>query len=142
MEKLHEQFICYQLLVTEDIFQAVCEKCGLQNEDDVHPIDDLWLYLATLKTPGSNDMDFDLLAKVAWCIMMIPHSNASEERIFSLIHKEKTPSRSSLQADDTLSSLLIVKMHIEDLLRWNPSESLIQKAKKAIKYTYNEQHRH
>ena len=65
MEKLHEQFIRYQLLVTEDIFQAVCEKCGLQNEDDVHRIDDLWSYLATLKTPGSNDMKFDLLAKVA-----------------------------------------------------------------------------
>ena len=72
--------------------------------------------------------------------MTIPHSNASEERIFSLIDKEKTPSRSSLQADDTLSSLLIVKMHIEDLLWWNPLESLIQKAKKAIKI-YNEQHR-
>ena len=28
MEKLHEQFICYQLLVTEDIFQAVCENVG------------------------------------------------------------------------------------------------------------------
>ena len=69
--------------------------------------------------------------------MTIPHSNASEERIFSLIDKEKTPSRSSLQADDMLSSLLIVKMHIKDLLRWNPSESLIQKAKKAIKYTMN-----
>ena len=76
--------------------------------------------LASLKTPGSNDKEFDLLAKVAWCIMTIPHSNASKERILSLINKNNTPSRSSLQADDTLSSLLIVKMHIEDPLWWNP----------------------
>ena len=72
--------------------------------------------------------------------MTIPHSNASEERIFSLINKNKTPSRrSSLQVDNTLSSLIIVKIHI-DPLQWNPSESLIQKAKKATK-VYNEQHR-
>ena len=114
MKKFHEQFICYQLLVTEDIFQAVSETCGLQNEDDVHHIDDLWLYPATLKTPGSNDKDFDLLAKVTRCIMMIPHSNANEERIFSMINKNKTPSRSSLQDDDMLSSLFIIKTHIED----------------------------
>ena len=114
MKKFHEQFICYQLLVTEDIFQAVSETCGLQNEDDVYHIDDLWLYPATLKTPGSNDKDFDLLAKVTRCIMMIPHSNANEERIFSMINKNKTPSRSSLQDDDMLSSLFIIKTHIED----------------------------
>ena len=96
IKKFHEQFICYQLLITEDIFQAVSETCGLQNEDDVHRIDDLWSYPATLKTSGSNDKDFDLLAKVAQCIMTIPHPNANEERIFSLINKSKTPSRSSL----------------------------------------------
>ena len=50
-----EQFISYQLLV---ITQGVHEKCGLQNEDDVYCIDDLWSYLATLKTPGSNNKEF------------------------------------------------------------------------------------
>ena len=122
-EKLHGQFISYQLLVTEDVVQAVQKN------------------LATLKTPGSNDKEFDLLAKVARCIMTIPHSNASKERIFSLINKNKTPSGSLLQADDMLSSLLIVKTHIKDPLRWNPLESLIQKVKRATK-VYNEQHRH
>ena len=139
MEKLHEQFIFYQLLVTEDIVQAVREKYAL-TDDDTHRIDDLWSYLATLKTPGTNDKELDLLVKVARCIMTIPHSNACEERIFSLINKNKTSSRSSLQADNTLSSLLIVKTHIEDALKWNPSDSLIQMAKKATK-VYNEQHR-
>ena len=84
MEKLDGQFISSQLLVTEDVVQAVQKN------------------LATLKTPGSNDKEFDLLAKVTWCIMTIPHSNASKERIFSLINEDKTPSGSSLQANDML----------------------------------------
>ena len=128
MEKLHEQFIFYQLLVTEDIVQAVREKHAL-TDDDTHRIDDLWSYLATLKMFGTNDKELDLLVKVARCIMTIPHSNAYEERIFSLINKNKTSSTSSLQADNTLSSLLIVKTHIEDALKWNPSDSLIQRPK-------------
>ena len=83
MEKLHEQFIFYQLLVTEDIVQAVREEHAL-TDDDTHRIDDLWSYLATLKMFGTNDKELDLLVKVARCIMTIPHSNAYEERIFSL----------------------------------------------------------
>ena len=138
--KLNDQFIAYQLLVTEEVIETVRQKSGLQNEEDVHRIDDLWSYLATLKIPGTNEKEFDLLVKVSQCVMTIPHSNACEERIFSLINKNKTPSRNSLQADNTLSSLIIVKTHIDDPLKWNPSEALLQKAKKATK-TYNEQHR-
>jgi len=140
MEELHDQFISYQLLVTDDVIQIVREMSGLQNEEDVHRIDDLWSYLGSIKVPGTNKQEFDLLVKVAQCVMTIPHSNASEERIFSLINKNKTPSRSSLQAENTLSSLLIIKTHIEDPLKWNPTEQVIQKAKKATK-TYNEHHK-
>jgi len=118
---------------------VVHERCGLQNED-VHWIDDLWSYLVTLMIAGTNEKEFGLLVRVAQCIMTIPHSNASEECIFSLINKNKTPSRSSLQADNTLSSLLIVKTHILDPLKWKPSETLINKAVRATK-TYNEQHK-
>ena len=47
--------------------------------------------------------------------MTIPHSNAGEDRIFSLINKNNTPTRSSLQIDGTLSSLIIIKTHIDNL---------------------------
>ena len=53
--------------------------------------------------------------------MTIPHSNAGEERIFSLINKNNTPTRSSLQIDGTLSSLIIIKTHIDNPLKWEPS---------------------
>ena len=85
--KLNDQFIAYQLLVTEEVIETVRQKCGLQNEEDVHRIDDLWSYLATLKIPGTNEREFDLLVKVAQCVMTIPHSNACEERIFVMYYK-------------------------------------------------------
>ena len=55
----------------------------------------------------------NLIFKVAEVIMTIPHSNAGEERIFSLINK--TPS-SSLKLDGTLSSLIVVKTHMHEEL--------------------------
>ena len=123
MEKLDGQFISYQLLVTEDVVQAVQKN------------------LATLKTPGSNDKEFDLLAKVTWCIMTIPHSNASKERIFSLIKLMKIKHPVEVHFRLMTCSLLIVKTYIKDPLRWNPLELLIQMVKRATK-VFNEQHRH
>ena len=72
--------------------------------------------------------------------MTIPHSNAGEERIFSLSNKNKTPSRSSLNLDGSLSSLISVKTHIERPLQWKPSASLLENAKKITKF-YNDQHK-
>ena len=72
--------------------------------------------------------------------MTIPHSNAGEERIFSLINKNKTPSRSSLKLDGTLSSLITVKTHIEGPLQWTPSTTVLEKVKRATKI-YNNQHK-
>jgi hypothetical protein len=90
-----------------------------------------------VKKPGTNSLD--LLFHVA-AVMTIPHSNAGEERIFSLINKNKKPSRSSLELNGTLSSLIVVKTHIQDPLNWQPSMSLIEKAKKSTKL-YNEKHK-
>ena len=93
-----------------------------------------------MKKPGTNDLFFGLLFKVAEVVMTIPHSNAGEERIFSLINKNKTPSRSSLQINGTLSSLIIVKTHISNPLEWTPPEEMLEIAKGATR-AYNEQHK-
>ena len=63
--------------------------------------------------------------------LTIPHSNASEERIFSYISKCKTPSRSSLHLDGSLSSIMVLKTHISDLLEWKPTKEVLEKAKEA-----------
>ncbi len=135
-DKLHEQFVSYQLLADSDIPESVKEKSG-SDVNGYYRIDDLWGYLKDVKKPGTNLFEFDLLFKVAEIILTIPHSNASEERVFSLITKNKTPSRDSLKLDGTLSSLMIVKTHIDTPLEWKPT---LEKAKKATAI-YNKQHK-
>ena len=48
-------------------------------------------------------------SKIAKVVLFIPHSNAGEERVFSLIRKDKTQFRPNLSLDKTLSSILTVK---------------------------------
>jgi hypothetical protein len=139
MDQLSEQFLNYQMLPSDAIPKSVKESVNLQ-DDDPHRVDTLWGYLRGMKAPGTNDLLFGLLFKVAEIVMTIPHSNAGEERIFSLINKNKTPSRSSLQLDGTLSSLIVVKTHIDNPIQWTPPEAMVQKAKGATR-AYNEQHK-
>lgn len=138
MNRLEEQFLNYQLLAADEIPKEVKEGAGLQ-EDDPYRVDILWGYLRNVKKPGTNSCEFGLLFRVAEAILTMPHSNAGEERIFSLINKNKTSSRSSLQIDGTLSSLVVVKTHIEDPLTWKPPKAMVEKAKKATKL-YNNMH--
>lgn len=77
---------------------------------------------------------------VAEAVMTITHSNAGEERIFSLIQKNKTPGRDSLQLDGTLSSLMLVKTHIDDVINRKPNDRLLDAAKKSTR-AYNAAHR-
>ena len=135
MDLVNEQFLSYQIMSEEDIPHS------LKDDPDggACNVDKLWGYLKNLKRPGTNSFEFDLLFKVANVILTIPHSNAGEERIFSLINKNETPSRSSLSLDGTLSSLITVKTHIEEPLKWKPSEELLKKAKQSTA-AYNQQH--
>ena len=139
MDRLSEEFFNYQMLSSDSIPKSVKEVVNLE-EQDPHRVDVLWGYLRELKEPGTNNLLFGLLFKVAEVVMTIPHSNAGEERIFSLINKNKTPSRSSLKLNGTLSSLIVVKTHIDDPVQWTPSEAMLQRAKGATR-AYNEQHK-
>ena len=103
-------------------------------------MDLFWGYLKTVKKSGTNILEFYNLFRVANAVLTIQHSNAGEERIFSLINKNKTPSRSSLSLDGTLSSIVTVKTHVENPLQWQPSEALLEKAKHAT-VEYNKQHK-
>ena len=42
-------------------------------------------------------------------VLVIPHSNAAAERMFSCVNKDLTPGRSSLSKDGTLNNIVIVK---------------------------------
>ena len=116
--------------MSEDDLPQVIQDTSASNEYGNCPVDILWDFFRGIKTPGTASFQYDLLFKVAEMIITIPHSNAAEERIFSMINKNKTSSRSSLSLEGTLSSIMIVKTYIDDPLAWKPPQDLLTKAKK------------
>ena len=72
-------------------------------------VDILWWYIAHMKQPGSSAKRFQHLTRIVEAVLVIPHSNAEEERLFSIVRKNKTDSRSCLGLDGTLSNILAMK---------------------------------
>lgn len=66
-------------------------------------IDEVWFDLFWMKDPVKGANTFLVLAKFMTAILIIPHSNADCERLFSMVRKNKTESRSSI-ALGTLSA--------------------------------------
>ena len=58
-----------------------------------------------MKVTGTSTKRF----KFAEIVLVISHSNAEQERLFSIVRKNKTDSRSSLKLDRTLSNILAIK---------------------------------
>ena len=87
-----------------------------------------------------HKLKFQGLSKIAKLVLIITRSNASKERGFSLIRKNKTTFRPSLGLDGTLSSLITTKMAIEEpCIKVEPSKALLETAKKAT-LEYNKAH--
>ena len=101
-------------------------------------MDVIWGYLSTMKAADGQFL-FKRLFKVAKLILALPHSKAGEERVFSMLCKNKTPFRSSLSMDGTLSSILTVKLADVDAVQFKPTNELLKKAKSAM-WEYNKVH--
>ena len=64
-------------------------------------------------------------------MLTLPHSNADEEHVFSLIRQNKTDFWNSLALDGTLSSILSVKMSCQEpCYKFEPTADVIKKSKK------------
>ena len=88
------------------------------DENIYYCMDAIWGYLSKIQVIGSSELKFGRLGKVARAVLVIPHSNASEERVFSMVRKNKTPFRPSLGLDGTLSSIIKIKLdwtHVKNL---------------------------
>ena len=59
------------------------------------------------------------------------HSNAAEERISSMINKNKASSRNSLSLNWALLFIVLVKTDTNNLFQWKPSSELLKKVKKS-----------
>ena len=106
-----------------------------------YEMDKIWGLIGQLKSPTSQStLRFFLLTRVASAVLIIPHSNADEERVFSSVRKDKTSFRASLDLDRTLSSLLICQLNNDgNCLTYEPSREVILKSKKVTK-AYNREH--
>ena len=133
MDALSEEFVEYQLLRKEDIPLQVWDKASIVIDDDhtYHRMDVLWHHIGTLKAPDSS-LRFSRLSAVAKLVLVIPHSNAEEERVFSMVRKNKTAFRPSLDPKGTLSSILTIKLaHTEAAHQFEPNKELLKTAKSA-----------
>jgi hypothetical protein len=97
-------------------------------------INEFYAQVAQMKNALDNLM-FPNLTKVAQCVMCLPHSSASAERIFSQLNLIKTKTRNRLLIK-TCASLL----HAKDILRLSGENCFTWKPPK-IMHKYNIQHK-
>lgn len=76
--------------------------------------------------------EFEWLVAFAKLVLVLTHSNADAERVFSVVGLNKTKTRNSLALDGTLSSIMAIKMaDLEPCFRWEPPSEVIKASKKA-----------
>ena len=100
-------------------------------------MDVIWGYLSSLKL-GNGTHKFGKINDVSETVLILPHSNAGEERVVSLIRKNKTAIVASLQVDGTLPFLLTIKMAYKES-SFEPPADLLATVKKAT-WNYNKEH--
>ena len=85
MNKLGEEFLDYQLMEHTRVPKNVWQSALVIGEESQHyRMDVIWGHLSTMKSPDGMPR-FPKLAKVAQLVLVLPHSNAQEERVFSLV---------------------------------------------------------
>ena len=146
MEKLKDEFISYQLLDDSDVPPGVWERATVYEDcasgkPTLHSMDVVWGHLA-MRTTADGRLQFLHLSQVAQLVLTIPHSNAAEERVFSIVRKNKTSFRPNLDPEETLGSIVTTKMALpKDTppYKFEPPKDLLLAAKRATK-DYNCSH--
>ena len=136
LDEVEEEFMDYQAMSDDDVPQRIWAAALVGDiHDNQHRMDVIWGYLKE---------KLSRLTEIALSVLVIPHSNAGEERIFSTIRKNKTEFRSRLQLGGSLNAIMRVKMAVPEQLlecyKWEPSKELLKKCKSATR-EYNERHR-
>ena len=141
LNKIEDEFLQYQLMRESDIPECVWQ-CALVVEDQEtrhHRMDIIWSHMKTMKHPDGSPK-FEKLADVALLVLTLPHSNAEEERVFSLVTKNKTKFRANLKLDGTLSSIIAIKLaNTVPCQKYEPPREVLESARKAT-MTYNRAH--
>ena len=140
-DQLLAEFTELQLLNDSDIPQDIWDKATFveSEEHKYYRMDALWHYLSTLRAPN-HTFRFSQLCKFAKLVLGIPHSNAEEERVFSMVGKNETAFQPSLDSKGTLSSILTIKLaKTAPAHRFEPTKELLKTAK-SVSWEYNKAH--
>ena len=144
LDELEEEFLTYQAMFGNEIPQHVWELAKVnENVDErklYYRMDIIWENLRT---------NLPTLANVVLQVLTIPHSNGAEERAFSMIIKNKTQFRSTLDLRKSLNSIMpwrmimLIKMNnLKGLVlchKMKFSEELLRKCKSVCMH-YNKEH--
>lgn len=82
-----------------------------------------------------------MLTLVAQLVLTIPHSNAAEERVFSILRKSNPPFRPNLGPEESLGSIVTTKIVLSKdvpIYKFAPKELLV--AAKGATKEYNRGH--
>ena len=143
LSQLQKEFTNYQLLEEADISEALRAAVVPHNDNDSchHRMDIVWSELGKKFPDGT--FQFSHLSKVAKLVLVIPNSNAEEERVFSMVTKNKTAFRPNLKLDGTLCSILQIKLGNSDgpepCYKYEPLKAILKTAKTAT-MAYNRAH--
>jgi len=114
----------------------------VENKDQgIHKyrMDIIWSYLSGARTMDGKLL-FKKLANVALLVLTLPHSNTQEERVFSMVTKNKTKFRPSLELDGTLSNILTIKLaNADPCYAFEPPQEVLDATKNAT-VEYNRAH--
>ena len=146
-----EEFVDYQSLTDDEIgHNAWSEAEVVDGKDEdgnkiVHyRVDMLWYYIASMRLLETSISRFKVLPRIAVIVLVLPHSNASLERLLSITRKNKTDMQSSLRLDGALSSILSMKTYNPEsrtlCFKWRPDQDLLELSCKAAK-VYNNEHK-
>ena len=136
LDTLEEELMEYQAIVKGDVPQHIWDEAFVKDtsRSDHYRMDMVWGYLR---------QRFPLLSEIALAILVVPHSNAADERVFSMIRKNKTEFRSRLDLSKSLNSVMRVKMNLLEQIQpcyyWKPDKELLKKCKSTCK-EYNRAH--
>lgn len=138
VDKLYDEFCDYQTLPDECFGDDVLKEAKvIDREEDGgvlfhHRVDVLRWHIAQIIIPGTSAKRFKHLPKVG-LVLVLPHSNAGEERLFSVVRKDKTESSASMKLEGALPSLLAMKLQYpEQVESYKRTIGLFQKGSYCI----------
>ena len=130
LNRVEDEFLEYQLLQETTIPETVWQAALVKTHH--HRMNVIWSHLMKMKDPSWCPM-FKNLARIALLVLTLPHPNTEDERVFSLVAKNKTKFRPNLKLDGTLSSILTIKLLVgntQPCQSYQPPKAVLESAKK------------